>query len=238
MGVTAGASSREATVLPPDRKAVRACRAALPLVVGLGLGACWRIGEPTEDAALVTWAAYPETVLVGEVFSLEFAGPVAPNACARLDTALLALEDTVIRLSARRSVFDTMCSDSPVSFYEARPLSLSRPGRYPVLTAEGRELGAVEAIDSGRFSLMRAVGEGTVGEAGGCLLFGPGWLGNQRPFALRGAEAEVRAVAGTDRRVHIRGTLRGFKLCGSYGSRPVIEVQAADATGRTTREYY
>lgn len=186
----------------------------------------------------MTWAAYPETVIVGQVFSLEFAGPVAPNACGRLDTAIVAVEDTVIRLSARRSVFDTMCSDSPVSFYEARPLRLSRPGTYPVRGSAGRELGVVQAVDSGRFSLMVAVGEGTVAEAGGCLLFGPGWIGNQRPFALRGAGSDVRAVVGTDVRVHVRGTLRGYTLCGSFGSRPVIEVRAAQVTGTTTSEYY
>jgi hypothetical protein len=199
---------------------------------------CWRVGEPTESAALVTWAAYPETVVVGRLFSFEFAGPVSPNACGRLDTAIVELMDTTVRLSARRSVYDTMCSDSPVSFYEARPLRIDRSGRYPVLTAEGRTLGELVAVDSGRFSRMQALGEGTVDEAGGCLLFGPGWLGNQRPFALRGSPPWVRTTRATGRRVWVSGVLKGYTLCGSFGSRPVIVVDSAVPMELSTGEYY
>jgi hypothetical protein len=215
-------------------------RVAIPLWLALLAvsGACWRIGEPTESPALVTWAAYPDTVLVGEVFSFEFAGPVSQDACGRLDTAVVRVTDVEIRLSARRSVFETMCSDSPVSFYEARPLELDRPGRYDVRTEQGLALGAIVAVDSGSFTPMRAVGEGTVASAGGCLLFGPGWVGNQRPFALRGAPPEVRAQIDTGRRVHVSGPLGGFTLCGAFGSRPVIAVDTAWVTDRTSDDYY
>lgn len=200
--------------------------------------ACWRIGEPTESEAIVTWAAYPDTVLVGEAFSFEFAGPVSPDACGRLDTAVVAVAVAEIRLSARRSVFDTMCSDSPVTFYEARPLVLERPGSYSVLTEHGLRLGSIVAVDSGSFAPMRARGEGTVTEAGGCLLFGPGWVGNQRPFALRGAPAAVQAENDTGRRVHVSGTLGGFTLCGTFGSRPVILVDTAWVTDQVSADYY
>lgn len=200
--------------------------------------ACWRIGEPTESEAIVTWAAHPDTVIVGEVFSFEFAGPVSADACGRLDTAIVAVGEAEIRLSARRSVYDTMCSNSPVSFYEARPLTLDRPGRYEVTTSRGLRLGSIIARDSGSFSPMRATGEGTVREAGGCLLFGPGWVGNQRPFALRGAPPEVRAENDTGRRVHVSGVLGGFSLCGSFGSRPVISVDTAWVTERDAADYF
>jgi hypothetical protein len=210
----------------------------IALTLALSAAACWRIGEPTESAALVTWAAYPDTVVVGEVFSFEFAGPVAPDACGRLDTAIVRVEDDAIHLSGRRSVYDTMCADSPVSFYEARPLTLERAGRYRITTSDGADLGALVALDSGSFSPMRATGEGTVMEAGGCLLFGPGWVGNQRPFALRGADAGVRAESDTGRRIRISGTLSGYTLCGSFGSRPVISVESATVTESTVREYY
>ena len=191
-----------------------------------------------ESDAVVTWAAYPDTVLVGEVFSFEFAGPVSPDACGRLDTAIVQLTDSEIRLSARRSVYDTMCSDSPVSFYEARPLRLERAGRWAVTTEHGRDLGSITAVDSGSFAPMRATGEGTVTEAGGCLLFGPGWVGNQRPFALRGASAGVRDEADTGRRLHVSGALGGFTLCGPFGSRPVITVDTAWVTGARDTDYY
>lgn len=200
--------------------------------------ACWRIGEPTESAAIVAWAAYPDTVVVGELFSFEFAGPVAPDACGRLDTAIVELEASAIRLSARRSVYEALCSDSPVSFYEARPLRIGRPGVYRVVTAEGRELGTLVAVTRGSFARMRAVGEGTLMEAGGCLLFGPGWVGNQRPFVLRGAPRGLAAAAGSGQRVELRGTLAGFTLCGSFGSRPVIVVDTAWTTDRSADDYY
>ena len=208
------------------------------LTLAVLAAACWRIGEPTESAAVVAWAAYPDTVVVGEAFSFEFAGPVSPDACGRLDTAIVRVTGTEIRLSARRSVYDTMCSDSPVSFYEARPLTIDMPGRYTVLTPEGLGLGSLVAVDSGSFAPMRARGEGTVTEAGGCLLFGPGWVGNQRPFALRGASAEVRAENDTGRRVHVTGVLAGFTLCGAFGSRPVISVDTAWVTDRSGADYY
>ncbi len=208
------------------------------LILAVLAAACWRIGEPTESAAIVTWAAYPDTVVVGETFSFEFAGPVAPDACGRLDTATVRVTRTEIRLSARRSVYDTMCSDSPVSFYEARPLTIDMSGRYSVRTEDGVDLGSLVAVDSGSFAPMRARGEGTVAEAGGCLLFGPGWVGNQRPFALRGAPDEVRAENDTGRRVHVVGILGGFTLCGVFGSRPVISVDTAWVTDRRDSDYY
>jgi hypothetical protein len=213
-------------------------RALIPAVVALLAAGCWRIGEPTESAAVVAWAAYPETVVVGEVFSFEFAGPVTPDACGRLDTATVAIQDSVILLAARRSVFETMCGRSPVSFYEARALRLDRPGRYGVRTAAGRDLGTLVAVDSGRFSRMRAIGEGTVTAAGGGLLFGPGRVGNQRPFALRAAPPEVAAAVRTGQRVALRGTLAGFSLCGSFGSRPVIVVDTARVMDLSAEDYY
>ncbi len=213
------------------------CARSISLTLALLGAACWRIGEPTESAAVVSWAAFPDTVVVGEPFSFEFAGPVSPDACGRLDTAVVRFEGTAIRLSGRRSVYDTMCSDSPVAFYEARPLQIERAGRYPV-TAGELELGEIVALDSGRFSRMRARGEGSVAEAGGCLLFGPGWVGNQRPFVLRGAPGRIRSEVDTGRRVHVVGTLAGFSLCGPFGSRPVIEVDTAWVTNRSVEDYY
>ncbi len=207
--------------------------ALLPLAT-----ACWRIGEPEESPARITWAAYPDTVVTGAVFSFELAGPVSPDACGRLDTVLVELADSVLLVSARRSVFETMCSRSPVSFYEARPLQLPAPGTWRVRTADGGDLGSIVAIDSGSFSPMRAVGEGTLRTAGGCLLFGPGWIGNQRPFALRGAPEELAPLSGTDRRVWVEGRLAGFTLCGAFGSRPVIQVRAASVTDSTGAQYY
>lgn len=213
------------------------CAAPVSLILALLSTACWRIGEPTESAAVISWAAFPDTVVVGQPFSFEFAGPISPDACGRLDTAIVRLEDSAIRLSGLRSVFDTMCSNSPVAFYEARPLQIDDPGRYQV-SADRLELGEIVAVDSGRFSPMKARGEGTVAEAGGCLLFGPGWVGNQRPFVLRDAPADVRAEVGTDRRVHVVGTLAGFSLCGAFGSRPLIAVDTAWVTDRTIEDYY
>lgn len=213
------------------------CTRPIALILALlGLG-CWRIGEPTGSDAEVTWAAFPDTVVVGQTFSFEFAGPVSPNACGRLDTAVVRLEGPELRLSGRRSVYDTMCADSPVAFYEARPLQIDSAGRYRVSAGE-IEFGEIVAVDSGRFSSMRARGEGTVAEAGGCLLFGPGWIGNQRPFVLRGAPVDVRAEVDTGRRVHVVGALAGFSLCGAFGSRPVIAVDTAWVTGRGIDDYY
>ena len=85
----------------------------------LGTG-CWRIGEPTESQAFVTWAAYPETVRAGEMFSFEFGGPISPTACGRLDTATMTLTDTAIVLSAQRSTFSVVCANQRISFYESR----------------------------------------------------------------------------------------------------------------------
>jgi hypothetical protein len=210
----------------------------LLLLIPPCIAGCWRIGEPTESAALVTWAAYPDTVVTGSVFSFEIAGPVSPDACGRMDTVIVAFEDSGIVLSARRSVYDTMCADSPVSFYEARPVRVPRSGTWSVRTLEGRDLGEIVAIDSGSFSPMRAAGEGTVHSAGGCLLFGPGWIGNQRPFALRNAPEGLERQAGTDRRIHVDGRLEGFTLCGAFGSRPVIRVGTATVTDSTGAQYY
>jgi len=186
----------------------------------------------------VTWAAFPDTVVTGSVFSFEFAGPVSPDACGRLDTVIVVMKDSTVVLSARRSVYDTMCANGPVSFYEARPLQLPRSGNWTIQTVEGRSLGSIVAIDSGTFSPMRAIGEGTLHSAGGCLLFGPGWIGNQRPFALRGALDGLDRHAGTDRRVFVDGHLAGFTLCGAFGSRPVIRVSRATVTDSTGAQYY
>jgi hypothetical protein len=207
------------------------------LILVLLTAACWRIGEPTESAAVVSWAAFPDTVVVGQTFSFEFAGPVSPNACGRLDTAIVVVEEGVIRLSGRRSVYDTMCPNSPVAFYEARPMEIQSAGRYPVFAGE-RRLGELVAVDSGRFAPMRARGEGTITEAGGCLLFGPGWVGNQRPFVLHGAPESIRAEIDTGRRVHVTGVLSGFSLCGAFGSRPTIVVDTAWATEQRVGDYY
>jgi hypothetical protein len=208
-------------------------------IAAIGItAACFRIGEPTESAALVTWGAWPDTVVVGELFSFEFAGPVAPTTCGRLDTAIVALGDSTIRLGARRSTYETLCSSTPVAFYEARPLRMPRAGQWSVETADGRRLGHLTAVDSGKFAALRARGEGTVESVDGCLLFGPGWVGNQRLFALRGAPDAVAREAGTRRRVWVRGTIAGFTLCGSFGSRPVIVVDTAIATDSTADEYY
>lgn len=210
------------------------------LVACLPFVACWRIGEPAEGPARITWAAYPDTVVVGEVFPFEVAGPVASDACARLDTVTVEVEAGRILVGARRSVFDTMCADSPVGFYEARALRVPSAGSWRVQTREGRDLGALVAVEAGegRFSGMRAIGEGTVVEAGGCLLFGPGRIGNQRPFALRGGSEELSAQSGTDRRIWIEGRLGGFTLCGAWGSRPVIRLRESRITDSTAAQYY
>ena len=199
---------------------------------------CWRIGEPTESEALVTWAAYPDTVVAGQVFSLEFAGPVTPDACGRLDTATVVISPSAIDLAGRRSVYETMCAQSPVSFYEARPLVLDVPGSYVVRAAGGETLGAIVAIDSGSFSRMRTIGRGTVHDVESCLLFGPGRLGNQRPFALRGRVPDAVRQATESEIVHVRGTLAGFALCGLFGSRPAIRVDTAWVTGQLVDDYY
>ncbi len=204
----------------------------------MAASACWRTGEPTPGPGLVTWAAYPESVRVGELFSFEFAGPVSATACGRLDTAYLAVSEGQIRLSATRSTFSAVCAPQRVSFYEARPIRIERPGDYAVRTVEGLHLGTLIATEEGSFSRMRAVGEGTLRSVAGCWLFGPGWAANQRPFALLGAPDEIRAQAGSDRVVHVEGTLLGFTLCGWYGSRPSIRVDTAWITDRTSADYY
>ncbi len=210
------------------------------LLAGMALlaGACLRIGEPTPGTTPVTWAAYPETVQVGKTFSFEFAGPVGATACARLDTAILSLADSTIRLEARRSTYRTLCSEERVSFYEARPLNLERPGRYRVTTPGGLRLGEIIATDSGPFTAMKARGEGTVRSVGGCYLFGPGWASNQRPFALLGAPPAIKREAGTDQIVHVEGRLAGFSLCDWYGSRPSIRVDTAWVTQRRGADYF
>ena len=198
---------------------------------------CWRIGEPTESDVLVTWAAYPDTVLAGKVFSFEFAGPVTPNACGRLDTATVEISASAINLAGRRSVYETMCAQSPVSFYEARPLVLDSAGLY-VVRAAGSELGTIVAIDSGSFSRVTTIGRGTVRDVESCLLFGPGRLGNQRPFALVGRVPDAVANAAELEIVHVSGALAGFTLCGLYGSRPAIRVDTAWVTGQLVDDYY
>lgn len=211
---------------------------AVALLVAASVPGCWRTGEPTPGPALVTWAAYPDTVRVGETFSFEFGGPVSPTACGRLDTATLAVTDTSIELAARRSTFRAVCAPQRISFYEARAISIPRAGRYAVRTAEGRSLGALVARDSGAFSRIWTIGDGTVREAAGCWLFGPGWIGSQRVFALSGAPEAVRAAASSERIVHVEGRLYGFSTCGNWGSRPRIRVDTAWATGREVGDWY
>ncbi|MFW6084541.1 MAG: hypothetical protein ACODAA_04950, partial [Gemmatimonadota bacterium] len=211
-------------------------------VCGLGLllvlvQGCWRIGEPTTSEAVVTWAAFPDTVVAGETFPLEFAGPITPNACGRLDTATVAVTDTSLELSARRVTYETMCADNPIGFYEVRALELP-PGEFAVRAGE-LELGRIVSREDGGFAPMLAVGTGTLERAGGCLIFGPGQFGNQRPFALRGTAAtdgSLDAAVGSRRLVHVRGTLSGFTLCGSFGSRPSIRVSEARILDRTAHD--
>ena len=200
---------------------------------------CLDVGEPTPGPARVAWAAYPDTVVVGELFSFEFAGPVSRNSCGRLDTARVVVGDSVVRLSAERSLFlEAMCSDDRISFYEVRPMAVGRAGTYRVVTEDGRPLDSLVAVDSGTFSAMGTRGWGTLHAGGSCLFFGPGWTENQRPFALRGAPAELRRVAGTDTLVRVGGTLAGFALCGGFGSRPAIRVRAARVTDSTAASWY
>lgn len=216
------------------RVATAVALAALP-----ALGGCLEPGEPTYEDARVAWAAYPETVVVGETFSFEAAGPASTTTCAYLDTLMLEIGDSAATVSARRRVYDNpWCSETRVSFYEVRAVEVARPGRYPVRTAGGRELGALVAVDSGRFSPLTTRGEGTVARAGGCLLFGPGWASNQRTFALRDAPEEVRRVAGTDTVVRVAGDLLGYSLCGDFGSRPTVRVDSARVTDRTVDDWY
>ena len=216
-----------------------ACGTALPLLLAALLAACWRIGEPTESDAVVAWAAFPDTVAAGEVFPFEFAGPITPNACGRLDTAAVAVTDTSIELSARRITYETMCSDTPIGFYEVRALEL--PAGVYAVRAGPVVLGRIVALEDGGFAPMRASGVGQVERAGGCILFAPGQLGNQRPFALLGGAGmrdRLEPVLGTRRLVDVRGTLSGFTLCGDFGSRPVIRVSDLRVLERTTDDYY
>lgn len=187
----------------------------------------------------MAWAAYPDTVVAGETFSFEFAGPVAGNSCARLDTAGVTVLDSTVRVEARRAVFDTWCPDERVSYYRAGPLRLPAPGRYAVRSAGGRDLGTITALDSGEFSGMKAVGWGTLQQGGGgCVFFGPGWANRQRPFALAEAPERLEEEVGTDRIVWVRGRLYGWTQCGAYGSRPRIVVDSARVTGRAAESYY
>lgn len=206
---------------------------------GAATAGCLDVGEPVPGPARVAWAAYPDTVVAGERFSFELAGPVSPNSCGRLDTARVVVGDSVVRLSARRSLFpEAMCSDDRISYYRVRPMSLDRPGTYRVRTEDGRDLGTLVALDSGSFSPVRTQGWGTLREGGGCLFFGPGWAANQRPFALRQSPPELRRAAGTDTLVWVRGTLVGFTLCGGFGSRPAIRVERSRVTDSTGSTWY
>jgi len=187
----------------------------------------------------VTWAAYPETVLVGKTFPFEIAGPVGPTTCSRLDSTTVAVTDTAIVVRALRATYSSLlCSHSRVSFYRPRPLVIERAGRYPVRASGGTDLGAVVALDSGTFSALRTIGEGTVRHGGGCLLFGPGWASNQRPFSLHGAPPRIEALAGTDSVVRIVGGLVGFDQCGGIGSLPVIHADSAAVTGSLAAHWY
>ncbi|MFV1986399.1 MAG: hypothetical protein ACC682_03920 [Gemmatimonadota bacterium] len=223
---------------------MRASRHARPAplatfaLISLLSAGCWRTGEPTPSAGLVTWAAFPDTVRVGATFLFEFAGPITPTACGRLDTATVVVAGGTITLTARRSTFNAVCANQRISFYEARPLTIENAGTFVVRTADGRDLGTLVATDSGPFSRIGTRGEGTVREVAGCVFFGPGWIGGQRLFALSGAPAEILDVAGADRVVYVRGRLRGFSSCGSWGSRPRIRVDTAWVTDREAADWY
>ncbi|WP_419163176.1 hypothetical protein [Candidatus Palauibacter sp.] len=210
--------------------------AALVLTLLITSG-CWRLGDAIPSDALVTWVAYPETVRVDAPFSFEFAGPVSPDGCGRLDTATLAVTESSIELAARRSTFRAMCAPQHISFYEARPLTIGTPGEYVVRAPTGIELGTLVATDTGRFSAVRTWGEGTIREAAGCWLFGPGWIGSQRVFALDGLDPGLQEV-GTNRVIYVRGQLRGFISCGNWGSRPRIRVDTAWATEKRVGDLY
>lgn len=203
------------------------------------LAGCLDPGEPTPDEARVTWAAYPETVRAGELFSLEAAGPLSADACARFDTLVLGISDSSVTLSARRQVYtEAWCTDDRLSFYEVRAVRVPGAGRYPVQAAGGSELGILVARDSAGFSRMRAIGEGTVRHAGPCLFFGPGWAHNQRPFPLRDPPDRLRRVADTDTVVWLAGRLTGYVQCGGYGSRPAIRVDTVRVTDRTGDDWF
>ena len=94
------------------------------------------------------------------------------------------------------------------------------------------------AVDSGAFSGVRTIGEGTLRAADGCLIFSPGWSADQRLFALAGVPEAAGRVAGTDSVVRVEGTLRGYSLCGTFGSVPTVQVAAARPTGGTGAGYY
>lgn len=214
-------------------------RLAAGVLVAAAAAGCIDPGEPVPDRARITWAAYPETVLVDQVFTMEMAGPLAPDHCVRLDSTRARVTDATVRLGAWRSVFpDAMCSDERRSFYEVHPLRLERAGTYAVRTALEMELGTVVAVDSGAFSGVRTLGEGTLRAVGGCLLFSPGWSSDQRLFALGRTPEHVAPAAGTDEVVRVEGTLLGYSLCGAFGSVPTIQVRSARATGRTGADHY
>lgn len=215
---------------------------ALPVAVlalAVAAVACFDPGEPTPDDARVAWATFPDTVLVGEAFAFEAAGPLAVNTCGRFDTLVLDVTDSAVAVSGRRLIYtDAWCSDGRVSWYEVREVRMPRAGRFPVRTADGGELGTIVARDTGAFSPARARGEGTVRSAGGCLFFGPGWAHGQRPFPLRGPPDRLRHVAGTDTVVWLEGTLRGYEQCGGYGTRPAVRVDSMRVTDRTGDDWY
>lgn len=201
--------------------------------------ACFDPGEPTESDARITWAAYPDTVVAGEPFALEVAGPLAPNTCSRFDSLLLDVSGGALTVTGRRLTYrEAWCTDDRVSFYDVREVVLPRAGRYAVRTGDGVGLGGLLVLDTGEFSRIRAQGEGTVRTAGGCLFFGPGWAHGQRPFPIRNPPERVRRVADTDTVVHLAGDVRGFVRCGGYGTRPAIRVDSARVTDRTGDDWF
>ncbi len=131
-----------------------------------------------------------------------------------------------------------MCSEERRSFYEVHPLRMERPGRRAVRTDAGLELGVLVAVDTGAFSGVRTIGEGTLRAAGGCVLFSPGWSADQRLFALGRLPDDLDRAAGTDQVVRVEGTLLGYSLCGPFGSVPTVQVRSARVTGRTGEDYY
>ena len=193
--------------------------------------------EPTSDAALVTFAAFPDTVTAGQQFTMEFAGPIAPNTCGTLDSAYAEVSDSTIVLAGVRNLFRARCADQRVSFYEVNLITIDSPGVREVVNAAGRSFGTLMVADSGSQTDFIGRGGGTVREAGPCLVFGPGWVGTQRIFSLQNAPDPVRN-ASEDQIVNLRGRFRGFDRCGQWGSRPVIQVDTAWVSDATTHDYY
>ena len=180
---------------------------------------CWRLGDAIPSDALVTWVAYPETVRVDAPFSFEFAGPVSPDGCGRLDTATLAVTESSIELAARRSTFRAMCAPQHISFYEARPLTIGTPGEYVVRAPTGIELGTLVATDTGRFLCRPHVGRGHDPRGGRMLAVRTGV--DRGPAGIRARRPRPRASGGGHQPCHLcQGTTARLHLVRELGFAP------------------